>query len=80
MANYRIKTKGNAVRQARIERGLDLGELARKAGISRSMVSMIENGAGTSPQTAHSIAEVLSKSVPDLFEVVEVARQTTNRN
>ena len=67
--NYRIVTKGDAVRRARIMGGLTSAELASEVGISRPMLSSIENGAGTSVKTAHKIAAALGRTFEDLFEI-----------
>jgi len=67
--NYRIITKGDAVRRARIVTGLTSAELAKAVGISRPMLSSIENGAGTSVKTAHKIVDALGASFDDLFEI-----------
>jgi DNA-binding XRE family transcriptional regulator len=70
--NYRIVTKGDAVRRARIVTGLTSAELAKAVGISRPMLSSIENGAGTSVKTAHRIADALGASFDDLFEITSL--------
>ena len=67
--NYRIITKGDAVRRARIVAGFTSAELAKAVGISRPMLSSIENGAGTSVKTAHGIAGALGASFNDLFDI-----------
>ena len=67
--NYRIVTKGDAVRRARIMGGLTSAELAAEVGISRPMLSSIENGAGTSVKTAHKIAAALGCAFDELFEI-----------
>jgi len=67
--NYRIVTKGDAVRRARIMGGLTSAELAAEVGISRPMLSSIENGAGTSVKTAHKIAAALGQAFDELFEI-----------
>ena len=67
--NYRIVTKGDAVRRARIVAGFTSAELAEKVGISRPMLSSIENGAGTSVKTAHRIADALACAFGDVFEI-----------
>jgi putative transcriptional regulator len=66
---YRIVSQQNAVRTARIVVGLTSAELAAAVGISRPMLSSIENGAGTSVKTAHRIAEAVGRSFEELFEV-----------
>jgi len=67
--NYRIVTKGDAVRRARIVAGLTSAELAKAVGISRPMLSSIENGAGTSVKTAHKLANALGATFEDLFVI-----------
>jgi len=67
--NYRIVTKGDAVRRARIVAGLTSAELAKAVGISRPMLSSIENGAGTSVKTAHKLANALGAAFEDLFVI-----------
>lgn len=70
--NYRIVTKGDAVRRARIIGGFTSAELATAIGISRPMLSSIENGAGTSVKTAHKISGALGCAFGDLFEITSV--------
>ena len=70
--NYRIVTRGDAVRRARIVAGYTAAELAAEVGISRPMLSSIENGAGTSVKTAHKIADALASAFADLFEITSV--------
>lgn len=68
---YRIVSKGDAVRRARIVVGLTSAACADAVGVSRPMLSSIENGAGTSVTTAHKIAEVVGKAFEELFEIVD---------
>ena len=70
--NYRIVSKGDAVRRARIVAGFTSAELATEVGISRPMLSSIENGAGTSVKTAHRIAAALGAPFDDLFEITSL--------
>ena len=67
---YRIVSSKDAVRRARIIAGFTSAELSEEIGISRPMLSSIENGAGTSVKTAHRIAAALSKSFEELFDVL----------
>ena len=67
---YRIVSRNDAVRRARIFAGFTSEEMARRIGLSRPMLSSIENGAGTSVKTAHKIATCLDKTVEELFEVL----------
>jgi len=69
--NYRIISKGNAVRDARIRSNYTPKRLAQMVEISRTMLSMIENGHGTSVATAHRIAEVVGIPFDSLFEIVD---------
>ena len=66
---YRIVSLQDAVRRARIVAGYTSAELAAAIGISRPMLSSIENGAGTSVKTAHKIAEAVGRAFEELFEV-----------
>ncbi|MEW5826106.1 MAG: helix-turn-helix transcriptional regulator [Candidatus Bipolaricaulota bacterium] len=68
---YRIISKGSAVRRARLIAGMTSAECAAAVGVSRPMLSSIENGAGTSVTTAHRIANVVGSSFEDLFEIVD---------
>ena len=68
---YRIVSKGDAVRRARIVAGMTSADCADAVGVSRPMLSSIENGAGTSVTTAHKIAGVVSKTFEELFEIVD---------
>jgi DNA-binding XRE family transcriptional regulator len=69
---YRIVSKGDAVRRARIVAGLTSADCAAAVGVSRPMLSSIENGAGTSVTTAHRIADVVGKTFEDLFDIVDI--------
>ncbi len=68
---YRIVSRADAVRRARIIAGLTSAECADSVGISRPMLSSIENGAGTSVKTAHKIAAILGKPFKELFDVID---------
>ena len=68
---YRIVSRDDAVRRARIFAGLTSEEMARKIGLSRPMLSSIENGSGTTVKTATKIAACLGKTMEELFEVVD---------
>jgi len=68
---FRIISKGDAVRRARIIAGLTSAELAEAIGLSRPMLSSIENGAGTTVKTAHKIAAALGRPFEDLFDIVD---------
>ena len=67
---YRIISREDAVRRARIFAGWTSEEMANRIGLSRPMLSSIENGAGTTVKTAKKIATCLSKTLEELFEVV----------
>jgi len=68
---YRIVSIEDAVRRARIIAGFTSAELAEAVGISRPMLSSIENGAGTSVKTAHRIADAVGRRFEELFEVLD---------
>ncbi|MDD5263340.1 MAG: helix-turn-helix domain-containing protein [Candidatus Bipolaricaulis sp.] len=68
---YRIVSKGDAVRRARIVAGLTSADCADAVGVSRPMLSSIENGAGTSVTTAHKISAAVGKGFEELFEIVD---------
>ena len=70
---YRIVSRQDAVRKARIIAGITAAEFSEAIGISRPMLSSIENGAGTSVKTAHRIAGTLAKSFEDLFDVLDTS-------
>jgi DNA-binding XRE family transcriptional regulator len=70
---YRIVSKGDAVRRARIVAGLTSAACADAVGVSRPMLSSIENGAGTSVTTAHRIADVVGKTFEELFDITNTA-------
>jgi DNA-binding XRE family transcriptional regulator len=68
---YRIVSRQDAVRRARIFAGLTSEVMAARIDLSRPMLSSIENGAGTTVKTASKIAACLNKTVEDLFEVLD---------
>ena len=62
---------GDAIAQARAEKGLTQSELAERAGTSQSAISQIEKGERTpSFATATQIAAALGVSMADLLGVV----------
>jgi len=69
---YRIVSKGDAVRRARIVAGMTSADCATAVGVSRPMLSAIENGASTSVTTAHKIANAVGKTFEELFEIVDL--------
>lgn len=60
---------GARVRLYRQERGMSLTELASEAGVSKSHLSVIENGAGTRPgaQVLYALATALGVTIADLL-------------
>src|SRR5215217_4326046 len=64
--------KLKALRIARAEAGLNIGELARKSGVGRDTVSRIEHGK-TEPQgaTLHKLATALGTTVEELYAMEE---------
>ncbi|MDD5220342.1 MAG: helix-turn-helix domain-containing protein, partial [Candidatus Bipolaricaulis sp.] len=66
-------------RRARIVAGLTSAACADAVGVSRPMLSSIENGAGTSVTTAHKIAEVVGKAFEEMFEIVDARPASPRR-
>ncbi|MCU1365334.1 MAG: helix-turn-helix protein [Ilumatobacteraceae bacterium] len=60
---------GRAVRTARLERGLSLGDVAERAGLSKSILSRLERGSGNpSIETLWRIAQALDVPLGSLLE------------
>ncbi len=60
---------GTRLREGRTEAGISVRELARKAGVSPSLVSQIENGkARPSVATLYALVQHLNLTVDELFE------------
>lgn len=70
--NFRIITRGTAVRRARLLQNITEGELATLVKVSRQTISRVENGHGASATLAHRLASKLGKSFDELFEIVEM--------
>jgi transcriptional regulator with XRE-family HTH domain len=64
--------KLKALRIARAEAGLNIGELARRSGVGRDTISRVEHGK-TDPQgpTLHKLATALGTTVEDLYAMEE---------
>jgi transcriptional regulator with XRE-family HTH domain len=59
---------GRRIRERRLRRGLVIGELARKSGLSKAYISQIETGkASPSLQTAQRLAQALDVPLTYLF-------------
>ena len=59
---------GEIIRNLRILRGVEQGDLARRAGVSQSLVSKVESGvANPSLETIKSIADSLGVTYEELF-------------
>lgn len=69
---YRIVSRGDAVRRARLVAGMTSADCADAVGVSRPMLSSIENGASTSVTTAHRIAGTVGKTFEELFDIVDL--------
>lgn len=58
----------NKLKESRIERGISISELARRADLHRITVSNIENGySDPSISTVSAICKVLEKSPSEIF-------------
>lgn len=66
---------GNTIRQLRQQHGLTIAEISLRAGISRGMLSKIENGlASSSLETLEQLANALGVTVAHLFRDYNVPR------
>lgn len=64
---------GNAIRELRLRHGLTIADVADRAGISRGMLSKIENAqTATSLDTLHRLAQALGVSLSTLFRNYDV--------
>lgn len=59
---------GETLHQFRSQQDLTLAEVAARAGISKGMLSKIENGQSTSLDTLHKLAEALGIGLSTLFQ------------
>jgi len=60
---------GNTIHQLRVQHGLTLAEVSQRAGISRGMLSKIENGlSSTSLETLEQLANALGVTLSRLFQ------------
>lgn len=64
---------GSAIHELRLRHRLTNAEVARKAGISRGMLSKIENGqSSTSLDTLHNITKALGETLSNLFRDLDM--------
>ena len=74
---YDHRITGQVIGRLRVQQGQSQEELAKKAGIARSHLAMIENGKkSASVETLWRIAEALNIMMSDLFKSIE--RQIIN--
>ena len=74
---YDHRITGPVIGRLRVQQGQSQEELAKKAGIARSHLAMIENGKkSASVETLWRIAEALNIMMSDLFKSIE--RQIIN--
>lgn len=68
---------GNTIHQLRIEHSLTLAEVSQKAGISRGMLSKIENGlSSTSLETLEQLANALGVTLARFFQGYNLPRSS----
>ncbi|CAG0956207.1 HTH-type transcriptional regulator SutR [Methylophilaceae bacterium] len=68
---------GNTIHQLRIQHGLTLAEVSKRAGISRGMLSKIENGlSSTSLETLEQLANALGVTLSRLFQGYNLPNST----
>ncbi len=67
--SFDLQALGDRLRRERLERGLSLDDLARRSGVSRSMISAIETG-GKAPTIVvlHRVASGLGIRMTDLMD------------
>ena len=66
----RIFAKSEVFARTRILKGLSQRELARKAGLSHSYISLLERSEkSVGPAVAKTLSEVLDKSMEELFTI-----------
>ena len=74
--NHRIAGR---VRELRAAQGLSLDALARRSGVSRSMISVIERGQSSpTASVLEKLAVAFGISLPALFQVPPAARKSHN--
>lgn len=71
---YDHRITGQVIGRLRVQQGLSQEELAKKSGIARSHLAMIENGKkSASVETLWKIAEALGIKLSYLLDVIEKA-------
>ena len=66
----------NKVKEARIERGMSVSELARRTGLSRTAINNIENkNSNPLASTMYVISIVLEKEVSEIFFAPSVIQE-----
>ena len=64
-----IKARTTDLVMARASNGWSQSDLAKKAGVSSSVVSRAENGISTSAKAAKKIADALEVKVAEIFTI-----------
>lgn len=73
---YDHRITGQVIGRLRVQQGLSQEDLAKRAGIARSHLAMIENGKkSASVETLWKVAEGLGISLSEMFKLLE---QTCN--
>ena len=66
---------GQMIKRRREHSGLSLSEVARRAGIDKSSLSLLERGLSRpKPETIRALADVLGASASDLFDAADYLR------
>ena len=69
---YDHRITGQAIGRLRVQQGLSQEELAKKAGIARSHLAMIENGKkSASVETLWKVAEALGIKLSEFVQLIE---------
>jgi transcriptional regulator with XRE-family HTH domain len=71
-------TLGQLIQRRRTELGLSLSEIARRAGIDKGTISLLERGKNThpTPHVLRSLADGLEMTVADLFASADYLQAT----
>ena len=69
---------GLQIQQRRIELGLSLSEIARRAGVDKGTMSLLERGKNThpTPQVLRALADALQMPLADLFAGADYLQST----
>lgn len=67
----KLQALGSEIRRRRLSTGWTQADLAEKASVSSSLVSLLELGAPARPSSIRLVAEALGCAISDIAEIVE---------